>query len=169
LAGCEASHFATDDTGCIRRYVGGDRKSIGFYELNPQLPRLLRHALERRTATSKQPLAKHVPLLAGMGFDQIIYLALTTSNTAIQREDELVGKNGMEHLRVAVDSPKPSLRNFELFAAILNNSGDRKSFIHCQVNYRASTFSFLYWVTYLGVPVDEAKRDLDKVWGPDPV
>ena len=33
LAGCEASHFATDDTGCIRRYVGGDRKSIGFYEL----------------------------------------------------------------------------------------------------------------------------------------
>ena len=22
---------------------------------------------------------------------------------------------------------------------------------------------------YLGVPVDEAKRDLDKVWGPDPV
>ena len=75
----------------------------------------------------------------------------------------------MEHLRVAVDSSKPSLRNFELFAAILNNSGDRKSFIHCQVNYRASTFSFLYWVTYLGVPVDEAKRDLDKVWGLDPV
>ena len=22
---------------------------------------------------------------------------------------------------------------------------------------------------YLGVPVDEAKSDLDKVWGPDPV
>ena len=72
-------------------------------------------------------------------------------------------------MHVAVDFSKSSLRNFELVAAILNNSGDRKSLIHCQVNYRASTFSFLYWVIYLGVPVDEAKRDLDKVWGPDPV
>lgn len=120
-------------------------------------------------SSAGQPLAKHIPLLAGMGFDQIIYLALTTSNTAIQKEDELVGKNGMEYVHVAVDFSKPSLRNFELVAAILNSSGDQKSLIHCQVNYRASTFSFLYRVIYLGVPVDEAKRDLDKVWGPDPV
>ncbi len=72
-------------------------------------------------------------------------------------------------MHVAVDFSKPSLRNFELVAAILNNSGDQKSLIHCQVNYRASTFSSLYRVIYLGVPVDEAKRDLDKVWGPDPL
>jgi len=43
-----------------------------------------------------------------MGFDQIIYLALTTSNTAIQREDELEGKNGMEYVGVAVDFQKPA-------------------------------------------------------------
>ena len=30
LAGCEASHLATDDTGCIRRHVGGDRKFRRF-------------------------------------------------------------------------------------------------------------------------------------------
>ena len=61
-----------------------------------------------------QPLAKHIPLWAGIGFDQIIYLALTTSNTAIQKE----------YMHVAVDFSKSSLRNFELVAAILNNSGD---------------------------------------------
>ena len=59
-------------------------------------------------------LAKHIPLWAGIGFDQIIYLALTTSNTAIQKE----------YVHVAVDFSKSSLRNFELVAAILNNSGD---------------------------------------------
>ena len=63
---------------------------------------------------SKQLLAKHIPLWAGIGFDQIIYLALTTSNTAIQKE----------YMHVAVDFSKSSLRNFELVAAILNNSGD---------------------------------------------
>ena len=41
--------------------LAATESSVGFYELNPQLPRLLRHALERRTAISKQPLAKHVP------------------------------------------------------------------------------------------------------------
>ena len=52
-----------------------------------------------------------------MGFDQIIYLALTTSNTAIEKE----------YMHVAVDFSKPSLRNFELVAALLNNSGDQKA------------------------------------------
>ncbi len=120
-------------------------------------------------SSSGQPLAIHIPLLARTGFDQIIYLALTTNITAIQKEDELALKNGMDFLHVAVDFERPSLRNFELFAAILNSSADQKTLVHCQVNFRASTFLFLYRVIYLGVPIGEAKRDLDKVWGPDQV
>ncbi len=120
-------------------------------------------------SSSGQPLAKHIPQLAEMGFDQVIYLALTTNSTAIKKEDELVLKNGMDYVHVAVDYSKPSLRNFETVASLLNNSEDLKSLVHCQVNYRASTFSFLYRVIYLDVPIGDAKKDLDRVWGPDSV
>ncbi|MFT4713342.1 MAG: protein tyrosine phosphatase (PTP) superfamily phosphohydrolase (DUF442 family) [Candidatus Azotimanducaceae bacterium] len=120
-------------------------------------------------SSSGQPLKEHMPLLAEMGFDQIIYLALTTNRTALDKEDELVLKNDMNYLHVAVDFSKPSLKNFETVALILQNSKDQKSLLHCQVNYRASTFSFLYRVIYLGVPIGAAKEDLDKVWTPDSV
>lgn len=120
-------------------------------------------------SSSGQPLKKHMPLLADMGFEQIIYLALTTNSTALDKEDELVLENGMNYVHVAVDFSEPSLMNFETVASILKSSSDQKSLLHCQVNYRASTFSFLYRIIYLGVPVGEAKEDLDKVWTPDPV
>ena len=38
-----------------------------------------------------------------------------------------------------------------------------------QINLRASTFSFLYRVIYAGVPMAEAKQDLDAIWVPDKV
>ena len=42
-----------------------------------------------------------------------------------------------------------------------------KTLVHCQVNFRASTFSFLYRVLHEDVPVGEAKDDLDGVWVPN--
>jgi hypothetical protein len=36
--------------------------------------------------------------------------------------------------------------------------------LHCQVNYRASVFSFLYRVIYLGVDMKEAKSDMNSIW-----
>lgn len=120
-------------------------------------------------SSSGQISKQHMPLLAGMGFEQVIYLALTTNSTALDKEDELVLANGMNYVQVAVDFSKPSLKNFETVALILKSSSDQKSLLHCQVNYRASTFSFLYRIIYLGIPVSMAKEDLDKVWTPDPV
>jgi protein tyrosine phosphatase (PTP) superfamily phosphohydrolase (DUF442 family) len=120
-------------------------------------------------SSSGQPLKEHMPLLADMGFDQIIYLALTTNKTALDKEDELALKNDMNYVHVAVDFSKPSRKNFETVALILQNSKEQKNLLHCQVNYRASTFSFLYRVIYLGVPIGVAKADLDKVWTPDAV
>ena len=117
-----------------------------------------------KLSSSGQPLEKHFPLLADQGFEQIIYLALTTNNGALKNEDELVLKHGMEYVHIAVDFSKPSRRNFESVAALLNGASESRSLVHCQVNYRASVFSFLYRVIYLGVPIDEAKKDMDSIW-----
>jgi hypothetical protein len=44
---------------------------------------------------------------------------------------------------------------------------DRKTLLHCQVNYRASAFGFLYRVLYEDVSVAEAKADMNSVWQPN--
>ena len=46
---------------------------------------------------------------------------------------------------------------------------DKKTLLHCQVNARATAFSFLYRVLYEEVPVAEAKADMNTVWQPNEV
>ena len=54
-----------------------------------------------------------------------------------------------------------------LFAGAMQRSPGKKTLLHCQANYRASAFSFLYRVLYEGVPMATAKKDLDSVWTPN--
>jgi len=49
----------------------------------------------------------------------------------------------------------------------MQRNPDKKTLLHCQVNFRASSFSFLYRVLYQDVPMDDAKADLDTVWAPN--
>lgn len=58
------------------------------------------------------------------------------------------------------------LLDWPAIAASLENLG-MKTLVHCQVNFRASAFSFLYRVLYLGVASGEAKEDMNSVWVPD--
>jgi len=120
-------------------------------------------------SSSGQPPEDYFPLLARLGFEQVIYIALTTNRTAVAQEDVRVLENGMDYVHVPVDFSNPSLKNFNTVAAILNGSKGRKTLLYCQANYRASTFSFLYRVIHLGVPVDVAIQDLHKIWMPNPV
>jgi len=53
------------------------------------------------------------------------------------------------------------------FADVMQRDTDKKSLLHCQVNYRASAFAFLYRVIYQDVPIAIAKADMNSVWQPD--
>ena len=120
-------------------------------------------------ASSGQPKIEEIPLLAQEGFRRVIYLAFTTNQTAIPGEDNLVVKNGMEYVHVPVDFEKPTLKHFHLVSAVLHDDPTLKTLLHCQINLRASTFSFLYRTIFLHVPMAEAKSDLDSIWVPDKV
>jgi hypothetical protein len=54
-----------------------------------------------------------------------------------------------------------------MFAGAMSLTPERKTLLHCQVNYRASAFSFLYRVLYEDVPVAVAKADMNTVWQPN--
>lgn len=118
-------------------------------------------------SSSGQPDAAQLELLKSAGFEQVIYLAFTTSHTAIAKEDEIVKELGMEYIHIAVDFENPTASDFYTFVALMQRNPDKKTLLHCQVNFRASSFSFLYRVLYQDVPMDDAKADLDTVWAPN--
>ncbi len=120
-------------------------------------------------SSSGQPTAEQLELLNAEGFERIIYLAFTTSSTAIAKEDEIVRELGMEYIHVPVVWEKPTASDFYTFVALMQREPEKKTLLHCQVNFRASSFSFLYRVLYQDVPMDDAKADLDTVWQPDEI
>ncbi|MEM8983255.1 MAG: protein tyrosine phosphatase family protein [Pseudomonadota bacterium] len=117
-------------------------------------------------ASAGQPLPEHYQAIANEGFQRVIYLAYADQPETDIANDRAAHAAGLDYVQIAVrwDSPRPS--DFATFAAILN-AADDKAFVHCQLNYRASAFSFLYRVIYQGVTVADAKPALDAVWRPN--
>ena len=120
-------------------------------------------------SSSGQPTANQLKAVADAGFKRVVYLAFSDNGTAIKTEDRVVKKLGMDYVHIPVDFDNPTLEDFEDFAAVMNRDKQSRTLLHCQINLRASTFSFLYRVIYAGVPMAEAKADLDAIWVPDEV
>lgn len=118
-------------------------------------------------ASAGQPTAAQLENAAELGFERVIYLAFTDDHTAIENEDSIVKKLGMEYIHIPVDFGDPTVNDFKLFARVIEGKDAPKTLLHCQVNFRASTFSFLYRVIILQDPILGAKEDLDTVWVPN--
>ena len=103
------------------------------------------------------------------GFERVIYLAFSDHESSIEGEDRISKELGMEYINIPVNWGSPTPGDFNLFAAVMQSAPDKKTLLHCQVNFRASSFSFLYRVIYEDVPIAQAKSDLNSVWTPNSV
>lgn len=118
-------------------------------------------------ASSGQPTEPQFPALKKAGFERVVFLAFSDHHESIPHEDRLVTGLGMDYIQVPVDWEAPSRGDFYAFAGVLQTTPRKKTLVHCQVNFRASSFSFLYRVLYEGVDMGQAKDDLDSVWMPN--
>ena len=118
-------------------------------------------------ASSGQPTKDQFSAIAENGFERIVYIAFTNNTNALPDADQVVKGLGMEYMHIPVtwDNPLPS--DFYAFADSLRSDTDKKTLLHCQVNARATAFSFLYRVIYEGVDIAEAKADMNTVWQPN--
>lgn len=117
-------------------------------------------------ASSGQPDHEQLVALKAAGFERIVYIAMSDSRNALENEDVVVKELGMDYVHVPVIWDKPLPADFYAVAGAMQQQPDRKTLLHCQVNYRASAFSFLYRVLYEDVPMAEAKADMNSVWTP---
>ena len=112
-------------------------------------------------SSSGQPTREQLPLIKEAGYERVIYIAFSTVGPAIPEEDQLIKELGLDYLHIPVDFNNPTARDFNAFADAMQREPDMKTLLHCQVNARATAFSFLYRVIYEDVPVEEAKRDMN--------
>ena len=120
-------------------------------------------------ASAGQPTLEQLTTIKENGFERVVYIALTNNPNALADEDQVVKGLGMEYMQIPVDFNKPLPDDFYAFADSMRRNTDKKTLLHCQVNARATAFSFLYRVIYENVPVAEAKADMNSVWQPNEV
>jgi protein tyrosine phosphatase (PTP) superfamily phosphohydrolase (DUF442 family) len=118
-------------------------------------------------SSSGQPTIEQLTAVRDAGFERVIYIAFSTDGNAIAQEDKIVSDLGMDYVQIPVVWNRPTLANFNLFSSILRQEPDAKTLLHCQVNFRASAFSFLHRVINEGVSVADAKADMNSVWQPN--
>lgn len=118
-------------------------------------------------SSSGQPAEPQFADVKAAGFGRVVFLAFSDDHGSVAGEDRIVEDAGMEFVHVPVIWEAPTTRDFYAFAGAMQQEPETKTLVHCQVNFRASTFSFLYRVLYEGVAVGEAKDDLYSVWVPN--
>ena len=118
-------------------------------------------------ASSGQPTEAQLQAVADAGFERVVYIAFTNNQNALPDEDQIVKGLGMEYMQVPVDFSNPLPDDFYAFADSMQRNTDKKTLLHCQVNARATAFSFLYRVLFDSVPIAEAKADMNSVWQPN--
>ncbi|MFT6093691.1 MAG: protein tyrosine phosphatase (PTP) superfamily phosphohydrolase (DUF442 family) [Pseudohongiellaceae bacterium] len=120
-------------------------------------------------ASSGQPSAEQFAAIAEQGFERIVYIAFTNNQNALPDADQVVKGLGMEYMHVPVTFDNPLPDDFYAFADSMQRNTDKKTLLHCQVNARATAFSFLYRVIHEDISITEAKADMNIVWQPNEV
>jgi protein tyrosine phosphatase (PTP) superfamily phosphohydrolase (DUF442 family) len=120
-------------------------------------------------ASSGQPSAEQFAAIAEQGFERIVYIAFTNNQNALPDADQVVKGLGMEYMHVPVTFDNPLPDDFYAFADSMQRNTDKKTLLHCQVNARATAFSFLYRVIHEDISISEAKADMNTVWQPNEV
>ena len=121
----------------------------------------------RFLTTSGQPTEGELALIASAGFDQVIFLAFTNHPKAVAHEDDIVRDEGLQFIHIPVEWDSPSTADFAAFVAVMQTFGDGRTLVHCEVNFRASVFGFLYQVLFEGADVDEAMSLMQSIWVPN--
>jgi protein tyrosine phosphatase (PTP) superfamily phosphohydrolase (DUF442 family) len=120
-----------------------------------------------RLVTSGQPTADALSHLAAQGFGAVIYLAPLTVPDAVPGEADIIRRQGMEFINIPIQFGKPTEVDFQAFVEAMNKFHDRKVLVHCQVNMRASSMTFLYRVIVGHEDPEQAYESVARVWSPE--
>jgi len=123
--------------------------------------------IDSKLVTAGQPSAEWLGTLKAQGFEAVIYLAPPTVSDAVREEPLIVAKQGLIWANLPIPFGSPADGDYESFAALLQALRGKKVLVHCQVNMRATTLTFLYRTLVEGADPAQAWESVSKVWTPE--
>ena len=117
--------------------------------------------------TSGQPTEEELALIASAGYDRVIFLAFTNHPKAVVHEDDIARGLGLQFIHIPVEWDSPSPADFAAFVAVMQSYGSSRTLVHCEVNFRASVFGFLYQVLHERADLDETLSQMQSIWVPN--
>jgi protein tyrosine phosphatase (PTP) superfamily phosphohydrolase (DUF442 family) len=117
--------------------------------------------------TSGQPTKAFLESLKSQGFEVVIYLAPPTVSDALADEPKIVGRQGLVFVNIPMDWNKPTAADFDAFTKVMRAFEGRKLFVHCQMNFRASSMVFLHRVITLKESPGPAWQSVQRAWVPN--
>ena len=123
--------------------------------------------LDEKLSSSGMPTVEQMQEVAKADIQVVINLALKTSPGALPNEDSLVESLGMKYIHIPVEWNNPTKQNLDDFFAAMDKHKQEKVLVHCQANYRASSFVMLYRVLRLGWKKEDAIPVMEKMWNPE--
>jgi protein tyrosine phosphatase (PTP) superfamily phosphohydrolase (DUF442 family) len=118
--------------------------------------------------SSAQPDANYLARGKSLGYEMVINLAPPQSQGSLEQEAGMLGRQGLVYVNIPVNFAEPTAEDFRLFSEMMKLAAKKQVLVHCQVNLRASSFTFLYRVIHEGAVIEEAQEKLLSVWSPDP-
>ncbi len=119
--------------------------------------------------TGGQPMAEQFSDIEAAGYKVVVNLAMPDSTNALPNEAELVREQGMEYVHIPVVWEDPRDVDLDRFFEVMARYRDQKVFVHCALNWRVSSFVYLYRVIQQGAPMEVAGESLLKIWKPNPI
>ena len=116
-------------------------------------------------STSGQITYDQIPELKEAGYDLVVNLA-PASDAMNALEGYLVVDEGMSYVQIPVSWQEPSMRDLKMFFDVMESNSDRKIYVHCFANMRASVFVYLYRTMVQDIPESEAMAHVQEVWNP---
>ena len=120
-------------------------------------------------SSSGQPTTQQLEVLEQAGFERVVFLAFTDHDESVAHEDRIVSRLSMDYVQIPVDWEAPAKSDFYAFSGVMEQEPRKKTLVHCQVNFRASSFSFLYRVIFEHADMEQAKEDLNSIWVPNAI
>ncbi len=123
--------------------------------------------LTENLLSSGMPTPDQMKAIAEAGVKVVISLAPFDPEKDLANEGTLVESLGMKYINIPVDWEAPTQQNLEAFMNAMDEDRNKKVFVHCRANYRATGFITLYRIKRFGWKQDEAFKDLLRIWNPD--
>lgn len=123
-------------------------------------------AISDHIGTSGQPTAKQFSAIRDAGYELVINLLPASTENSLKDESKIIGSLGMDYVYIPVDFRGPTEENFKYFVKTMQESADRKIWVHCAVNARVSVFVARYRMEILGEDKVIAQKPIQNIWEP---